>query len=146
MDKLTREPLTKERELELKLAMLRINYESEIIANKLEFERRIRETNRKMNNMIGYMSIGGLIVSIVNFDLLASALTIVIADTIIKPKIEVNDGSVKIIYEFSGFTITELSTIFELEQCFRLDFFVEKVTLKIKHQIYNSMSERYIVK
>lgn len=82
----------------------------------------------------------------VDFDLLASALTIVIADTIIKPKIEVNDGSVKIIYEFSGFTITELSTIFELEQCFRLDFFVEKVTLKIKHQIYNSMSERYIVR
>jgi hypothetical protein len=82
----------------------------------------------------------------VNFDLLASALTIVIADTIIKPKIEVNDGSVKIIYEFSGFTIIELSTIFEIEQCFRLDFFVEKVTLKIKHQIYNSMSERYIVR
>lgn len=76
----------------------------------------------------------------VNFDLLASALTIVIADTIIKPKIKVNDGSVKIIYEFSDFTITELSTIFEIEQCFRLDFFVEKVTLKIKHQIYNSMS------
>ena len=82
----------------------------------------------------------------VNFDLLASALTIVIADTIIKPKIEVNDGSVKIIYEFSGLTITELSTIFEIEQCFRLDFFVEKGTHKIKHQIYNSMSERYIVK
>ncbi|WP_298630895.1 hypothetical protein [uncultured Veillonella sp.] len=67
MDKLTREPLTKEQELELKLAMLRINYESEIIANKLEFERRIRETNRKMNNMIGYMSIGGLIVTICFF-------------------------------------------------------------------------------
>lgn len=82
----------------------------------------------------------------VNFDLLASALTIVIGDGIIKPKIEVNDGSVKIIYEFSGLTITELSTIFEIEQCFRLDFFVEKVTLKIKHQIYNSLSERYIVK
>lgn len=82
----------------------------------------------------------------VNFDLLASALTIVIADMIIKPKIEVNDGSVKIIYEFSGLTITELSTIFEIEQCFRLDFFVEKVTLKIKHQIYNSMSERYVVR
>jgi hypothetical protein len=82
----------------------------------------------------------------VNLDLLSSALTIVIADTIIKPKIEVNDGSVKIIYEFSGMTITELSTVFEIEQCFRLDFFVEKVTLKIKHQIYNSMSERYIVR
>lgn len=67
MDKLTREPLTKERELELKLAILRINYEREIIANKLEFERSIRETNRKMNNMIGYMSIGGLIVSICFF-------------------------------------------------------------------------------
>ena len=65
MDKLTREPLIKERELELKLAILRINYESEIIANKLEFERCIRETNRKMNNMIGYMSIGGLIVTII---------------------------------------------------------------------------------
>ena len=82
----------------------------------------------------------------VNFDLLASALTIVIADMIIKPKIEVNDGSVKIIYDFSGLTITELSTVFEIEQCFRLDFFVEKVTLKIKHQIYNSMSERYVVR
>ena len=80
----------------------------------------------------------------VNFDLLASALTIVIADMIIKPKIEVNDGSVKIVYEFSGVTITELSTVFEIEQCFRLDFFVEKVTLKIKHQIYNSLSERYV--
>ena len=67
MDKLTRELLTKERELELKLAILRINYESEIIANKLEFERSIRETNRKMNNMIGYMAIGGLIVSICFF-------------------------------------------------------------------------------
>lgn len=67
MDKLTKGKLTKERELELKLAMLQINYESEIIANKLEFERRIRETNRKMNNMIGYMSIGGLIVSICFF-------------------------------------------------------------------------------
>lgn len=67
MDKLTRERLTKEQELELKLAMLGINYESEIIANKLEFERRIRETNRKMNNMIGYMSIGGLIVTICFF-------------------------------------------------------------------------------
>ena len=67
MDKLTRERLTKEQELELKLAMLRINYESEIIANKLEFERRIRETNRKMNNMIGYMSIGGLILTICFF-------------------------------------------------------------------------------
>ena len=65
MDKLTKGQLTKERELELKLAMLRINYESEIIANKLEFERCIRETNRKMNNMIGYMSIGGLIVTII---------------------------------------------------------------------------------
>lgn len=82
----------------------------------------------------------------VNFDLLASALTIVIADMIIKPKIEVNGGSVKIVYEFSGLTITELSTVFEIEQCFRLDFFVEKVTLKIKHQIYNSLSERYVVR
>lgn len=47
--------------------MLQINYESEIIANKLEFERCIREKKRKMNNMIGYMSIGGLIVTIIFF-------------------------------------------------------------------------------
>lgn len=67
MDKLTKGQLTRERELELKLAMLRINYESEIIANKLEFERSIRETNQKMNNMIGYMSVGGLIVTIIFF-------------------------------------------------------------------------------
>lgn len=67
MDKLTREPLTKERELELKLAILQINYESKCIANELEFQRYVRETNRKMNNMIGYMVIGGLIVSICFF-------------------------------------------------------------------------------
>ena len=82
----------------------------------------------------------------VNFDLLASALTIVIADTIIKPRIEVEDGSVKIVYEFCGSTIIELSTVFEIEQCYRLDFFVENVILKIKHRIYNFMSKRYIVR
>ena len=82
----------------------------------------------------------------INLELLSSALTIVIADTIIKPKIKVNDGSVKIVYEFSGSTITELSTVFEIEHCYRLDFFVEKITLKIKHRIYNYMSERYIVR
>lgn len=57
--------LTREQELELKLAILRINYENKSIANKLEFERQIRETKRKMDNMIGYMSIGGLIVTII---------------------------------------------------------------------------------
>lgn len=67
MDELTKDRLTKEQELELKLAILRINYESEYIANKLDYERRIRETNQKMNNMIGYMSIGGLIVTIIFF-------------------------------------------------------------------------------
>ena len=67
MDRLTKGRLNKEQELELKLAILRINYESEYISNKLECERRIRETNRKMNNMIGYMSIGGLIVTIIFF-------------------------------------------------------------------------------
>lgn len=82
----------------------------------------------------------------IDLELLSSALTIVIADTIIKPRIEVEDGSVKIVYEFWGSTITELSTVFEIEQCYRLDFFVEKVILKIKHRIYNFMSERYIVR
>lgn len=60
MDKLTRE-----RELELKLALAQINYERKCIENVIEFERSVRETNRKMNNMIGYMSIGGLIVTII---------------------------------------------------------------------------------
>lgn len=67
IDELTKGRLTKEQELELKLAILRINYESKCIANQLEFQRNIRETNRKMNNMIGYMSIGGLIVTIIFF-------------------------------------------------------------------------------
>lgn len=47
MDRLTKGRLNKERELELKLAMLQINYESEIIANKLEFERCIREKTER---------------------------------------------------------------------------------------------------
>jgi len=46
MDRLTKGRLNKERELELKLAMLQINYESEIIANKLEFERRLMHMNK----------------------------------------------------------------------------------------------------
>lgn len=75
MDKLTREPLTREQELELKLAMLQIKYESESIANKLEFQRQVRETNQKMNNMIGYMSIGGLIVTIIFFVIVVFTLS-----------------------------------------------------------------------
>lgn len=35
----------------------------------------------------------------IDFELLSSALTIVIADKIIKPKIEADNGSVKIMYE-----------------------------------------------
>ena len=80
----------------------------------------------------------------INLELLSSALTIVIGDVICKPKIEENEGSIKIIYNLLGVTITELSTTFELEHCVRLDFFVEKVTIKIKHQIYNSLSRKYV--
>lgn len=80
----------------------------------------------------------------VNLDLLSSALTIVIADTIIKPDIEVSDGSVKIIYKVSDVSITKLSTMFELEHCIRLDFFVDSVRLDIKHKVYNALSGRYV--
>lgn len=73
----------------------------------------------------------------INIDLLSSALTMVVDDMIIKPKIEVEDSSVKIIYKFSNTTITELSTLFEIEHCVRLDFFVDRVRLKVKHSIYN---------
>lgn len=80
----------------------------------------------------------------VNLELLSSALTIVIADTIVKPDIEVNGGSVKIIYKISNETITKLSTMFELENCIRLDFFVDSVRLDIKHKVYNALSGRYV--
>lgn len=81
-----------------------------------------------------------MVVCMISLELLSSALTIVIGDTICKPKIEREDGSIKIIYKLSTVTITELSTIFEIEHCMRLDFFVDKIRLKIKHQIYNSLS------
>lgn len=55
----------KERELELKLAILQIEHERERITNLLDYQRSVRETKRKMDNMIGYMSIGGLIVTII---------------------------------------------------------------------------------
>lgn len=55
----------KERELELKLAILQIEHERECITNLLDYQRSVRETKRKMDNMIGYMSIGGLIVTII---------------------------------------------------------------------------------
>lgn len=80
----------------------------------------------------------------VNLELLSSALTIVVANTIIKPDIEVNDGSVKIKYKISNETITKLSTMFELENCIRLDFFVDNVRLDIKHKVYNALSGRYV--
>lgn len=79
----------------------------------------------------------------IDLKLLASALTIVIADAIIKPKIEVDNGSVKIVYELSATTFTELSTMFEIEHCMRLDFFTEKVRLNAKYQIYNNLTMRY---
>lgn len=80
----------------------------------------------------------------INLELLSSALTIVVADTIIKPDIEVNDGSVKIKYKISNETIIKLSTMFELENCIRLDFFVDSVRLDIKHKVYNALSGRYV--
>lgn len=79
----------------------------------------------------------------VDLKLLASALTIVIADEIIVPGIEVDIGSVKITYKISDITVTELSSVFEIEHCMRLDFFTEKVRLNAKHQIYNNLSMRY---
>lgn len=84
-----------------------------------------------------------MVVCMINLELLSSALTIVIGDEIIKPNIEVNGGSIKIIYELSTVTITELSTMFEIEHCLRLDFFVERVKLKIKQDFYNAMARRY---
>lgn len=80
----------------------------------------------------------------VDLELLSSALTIVIADTIVKPDIEVNGGSVKIIYKISDVAITKLSTMFELEHCMRLDFFVDSVRLDIKHKVYNALRGRYV--
>lgn len=56
---------TKKRELELKLAMLQIDYERKCISNLLDYQKSVRETKRKMDNMICYMSIGGLIVTII---------------------------------------------------------------------------------
>ena len=79
----------------------------------------------------------------IDLKLLASALTIVIADEIIVPEIEVDIGSVKIMYKISDITVTELSSVFEIEHCTRLDFFTEKVRLNAKHQIYNNLSMRY---
>ena len=63
-----------------------------------------------------------MVVCMISLELLSSALTIVIGDTIYKPEIEREDGSIKIIYNLSKVTITELSTIFEIEHCMRLDF------------------------
>ena len=80
----------------------------------------------------------------INLELLSSALTIVVADTIIKPDIEVNYGSVKIKYKISNETIIKLSTMFELENCISLDFFVDSVRLDIKHKVYNALSGRYV--
>lgn len=79
----------------------------------------------------------------IDLELLSSALTIVIADEIIIPEIEVDNGSVKIMYKISDTTVTELSNVFEIEHCMRLDFFTEKVRLNAKHQIYNNLAMRY---
>lgn len=79
----------------------------------------------------------------IDFELLSCALTIVIADEIIVPEIEVDTGSVKIMYKISDTTVTELSSVFEIEHCMRLDFFTEKVRLNAKHQIYNNLAMRY---
>ena len=79
----------------------------------------------------------------IDFELLSSALTIVIADKIIKPKIEADNGGVKIMYEISDITVTELATVFKIEHCVRLDFFTEKVRLNAKHQIYNNLAMMY---
>jgi hypothetical protein len=79
----------------------------------------------------------------IDLELLSSALTIVIGDVMLKPKIEVDNGSVKIIYDYYGTTFTELTTTFEVEHCMRLDFLVEKIRLNAKYGIYNNLSMRH---
>lgn len=79
----------------------------------------------------------------VNLDLLSSALNIVVSDMIIKPKIEVKDDDVKIIYDFPNVTVTRIATLFEIESCVRLDFFVDKTRLDVKHRAYNSLLNGY---
>lgn len=43
----------------------------------------------------------------------------------------------------SALTIVILATVFEIEHCMRLDFFIGKVRLNAKHQIYNNLAMRY---
>ena len=79
----------------------------------------------------------------IDLELLSSALTIVVGDLIIKPKIEVNDGDVKIVYERFGTTFTETTTTFEINHCMRLDFLVDKIRLSAKYSVYNNATMRY---
>lgn len=79
----------------------------------------------------------------IDLELLSSALTIVVGDLIIKPKIEVNDGDVKIVYERFGTTFTETTTTFEINHCMRLDFLVDKIRLSAKYSVYNNATTMY---
>ena len=49
-------------QLEVELAMLRLSYEIELAKKIMEYQRYVRETEAKMDDMKLYMFIGGLIV------------------------------------------------------------------------------------
>lgn len=53
------------KQLEVELAMLRISYEVEIAKKIMEYQRYVRETEEKMDDMKLYMFIGGLIVIVI---------------------------------------------------------------------------------
>lgn len=50
------------KQLEVELAMLRLSYEIELAKKIMEYQRYVRETEEKMDDMKLYMFIGGLIV------------------------------------------------------------------------------------
>jgi len=53
------------KQLEVELAMLRLSYEIELAKKIMEYQRYVRETEEKMDDMKLYMFIGGLIVIVI---------------------------------------------------------------------------------
>lgn len=71
--------------------------------------------------------------------MLECALTVVISNTIVKPKIEVENGCMSIHYKLQEMNVKQMHSIYEINRLNRLDIWVDAIQMSVKAKFHNMM-------
>ena len=75
-------------------------------------------------------------------EMLECALTVVISNTIVKPKIKAENGCMLIRYKLQEMNVEQMHSIYEINRLNRLDVWVDAVRLSVKAEFNNMVGER----